>query len=103
MRLPEGKIVIQNPSVRGFNPPAGSGIVQNQVAGGILVEDQAGQRQFQGAVRVFKLQVDQGEPEAAGKRLLFFAVPEGESVVVDQQYAHNASRLTKAPAIVKTN
>ena len=84
VRLPEEKIVIQNSSVHGFNPPISSGIVKNQVAGGILVEDHAGQRQVQGAVRVFKLKVNQGEPEAARKRLLFFAVPEGESVVVDQ-------------------
>ena len=103
VRLPEEIIVIQNPPVRGFNPPAGFGIVKKQVAGGILVEDQAGQRQFQDAGRVFKLKVDQGEPEAAGKHLLFFAVPEGESVIVDQQYAHSVSRLTKAPAIVKMN
>ena len=103
VRLPEEKNIVQNPLVRRFNPPAGSGIVKNQVAGGILVEDHAGQRQFQGAGRVFKLEVAQGEPEAAGKRLIFFAVPEGESVVVDQQCAHSVSRLTKAPAIVKTN
>ena len=88
VRLSEEKNIVQNPPVRGFNPPAGSGIVKNQVAGGILVEDQAGQGQFQGAGRVFKLKVAKGEPEAAGKRLLFFTFLESESIVDDQQCAH---------------
>jgi len=88
MCLPEEKNIVQNPLVRRFNPPASAGIVKNQVAGGILVEDQAGQRQFQGAGRVFKLKVAKGEPEAAGKRLLFFTFQESESIVDDQQCAH---------------
>ena len=64
--------------------------MKDQVAGGVLIEGQALQRQLPGAIHMLKPEIAEGEQEAAGKRLIFFAVPEGESVVVDQQYAHSA-------------
>ena len=80
MRLPQQKHVFQYPPVRGFNPPAGPGVLKNQVAGVVLTEDQARQRQFQGVGCQFKFEVIQSEQEAAGLCRICFALRESGSL-----------------------
>ena len=75
VRLPEEKNIVQNPPVGGFNPPARFGIVKNQVGGGVFIESQAGQRQGQFTVGVFKPEIAQGKIEMAGQRLVFLRLP----------------------------
>jgi len=90
MRLPQQEHVLQYPPVGRFDPPAGFGIVENQVAGVVLVERQACQRQLHGAGSIFKLKVVQGELDAAGLRRIVIAFQGGEPIIADQRRAHRA-------------